>query len=100
MQGFAGLCVPYAVVFVSLGGADMKNNMNEMFTKRFGIEIEMTGITKEKASKIVAETVNGTVHYEGGMYDKRTITLPNSLILLWLFYHSLLSMLVCFHHLR
>ena len=77
MQGFAGLCVSYAVVFVSLGGADMKNNMNEMFTKRFGIEIEMTGITKEKASKIIAETINGTIRYEGGMYSKRTITQPD-----------------------
>ena len=73
MQGFAGLCVPYAVVFVVLGGADMKNNMNEMFKKRFGIEIEMTGITKTKATEIVAETVSGTINNVGGFYSTREI---------------------------
>lgn len=35
---------------------------------RFGIEIELTGITREKASKIVAEYLSGESRSEGGYY--------------------------------
>lgn len=44
---------------------EIKENM---LKSRFGIEIEMTGITREKAATIVAETINGTKHYIGGFY--------------------------------
>lgn len=42
----------------------------EMLKHRFGIEIEMTGITRTKAATIVAETVQGTKTHIGGYYDK------------------------------
>lgn len=32
-----------------------------MFKEKFGIEIEFTGITRNKAAKLVAEYLNGTV---------------------------------------
>lgn len=46
----------------------------EMLKHRFGIEIEMTGITRMEAAKVVAQTIEGTISYEGTWYDKRTIT--------------------------
>ena len=68
---FAGLCVPYAVMCVSPGGGiEMKN---EMLKSRFGIEIEMTGITRSQAAEVVARTIGGTVEYVGDGYDKRII---------------------------
>ena len=73
---FAGLCVPYAVMCVSPGGGiEMKD---EMLKSRFGIEIEMTGITRSHAAEVVARTIGGTVEhrpYDG--YDKRFIQLED-----------------------
>ena len=36
---------------------------------RFGIEIEFTGITREKAAMTVAELLGSTAFHEGGFYD-------------------------------
>ena len=36
----------------------------------FGIEIELTGISREKAAKTVAEHFNTSADYIGGGYDK------------------------------
>ena len=46
----------------------------KMLESRFGIEIEMTGITRSEAATIVATTVNGTRNYVGGQYDKWEVT--------------------------
>lgn len=40
-----------------------------MLTSRFGIEIEMTGITREEAAKVVASFLNGTTQSVGDYYD-------------------------------
>ena len=42
----------------------------KMLESRFGIEIEMTGITRSEAATIVAATIGGTKTYAGGFYDK------------------------------
>lgn len=52
------------------GGIEMKD---EMLKSRFGIEIEMTGITRSHAAEVVARTIGGTIEYVGAGYDKRTI---------------------------
>lgn len=49
----------------------------KMLEHRFGIEIEMTGITREKAATIVAEHVNGTKVRVGGYYDKWEVRQPD-----------------------
>ncbi len=36
----------------------------------FGIEIEMTGLTREKAARVIAEYFGTTSEYVGGTYDK------------------------------
>ena len=41
-----------------------------MLKTKFGIEIEFTGITRDKASKIVRAHFNGEVQKAGGYYDK------------------------------
>ena len=41
---------------------------------RFGIEIEMTGITREKAAKAIAEYFNGEIRYVGGTYYAYEVT--------------------------
>lgn len=42
----------------------------KMLESRFGIEIEMTGITRNEAATIVAATVGGTKNYVGTFYGK------------------------------
>lgn len=45
----------------------------DMFKEKFGIEIEFTGITRNKASKIVAELVNGSITETRDYYDTKEI---------------------------
>ena len=40
----------------------------------YGVEIEMTGITREKAAALCASLVGGSVQYVGGAYHKYTVT--------------------------
>lgn len=48
-----------------------------MFTKRFGLEIEFTGIPLPDAAETVARFLDGTVDVTGDYYDTHTITTPN-----------------------
>lgn len=48
-----------------------------MLTGRFGIEIELTGITREKAAKTIKDVVMGEIHYAGGGYDTREILMED-----------------------
>jgi hypothetical protein len=48
-----------------------------MLTTRFGIEIEMTGITRTKAANAVAAFLNGTVESTYDGYDTRKIHAPD-----------------------
>ncbi len=45
-----------------------------MFKEKFGIEIEFTGITRNKASKLVAEYLGGTVCDARDYYDSKLVT--------------------------
>lgn len=45
-----------------------------MLTKKFGIEIEFTGITRNEAAKIAAEYLNGAVTNTGDYYDTKKVT--------------------------
>ena len=68
------------IVVGARGGIEMKD---EMLKSRFGIEIEMTGITREKAAKVVAETVNGVISQGSrDFYDKKVITQKRKLQLM------------------
>ena len=51
-----------------------------MFTKRFGLEIEFTGITRQKAAETAAHYLNGTVDVAGDYYDTHRITAPDGRI--------------------
>ena len=44
-----------------------------MRNQRFGIEIEMTGITRTKAAKVIAGHFNSEAIYVGGVYDSYTV---------------------------
>ncbi len=48
-----------------------------MLTKRFGIEIELTGITRDKASKVVKKVMGGEITRQYDGYDTRKITAPD-----------------------
>lgn len=48
-----------------------------MFKEKFGIEIEFTGITRNKASKLVAKYLDGTVNDASDYYDTKVITAPD-----------------------
>ena len=48
-----------------------------MLKTRFGIEIELTGITREKAARITAEFLQGTYSEGGTYYDTKKVTAPD-----------------------
>lgn len=48
-----------------------------MFTKQFGLEIEFTGISREKAAETVAHYLGGTATITGDYYDTQKITAPD-----------------------
>ena len=48
-----------------------------MFTNHFGIEIEFTGITRQKAAGIAARYLNGQGRSLGDYYDTQCITTPD-----------------------
>lgn len=47
-----------------------------MFDKTFGIEIEFTGITREKAARVAAEFLQSEAIHTGGYYDTWSVTQP------------------------
>ncbi len=51
-----------------------------MFTRKFGLEIEFTGITRQKAAETVSEYLNGTATITGDYYDTQKITAPDGRI--------------------
>jgi hypothetical protein len=56
---------------------EKKMASTEFLKGRFGIEIEMTGITRAKAAKTVADHLRGTVEKCYGSYDTHKITAPD-----------------------
>ena len=36
--------------------------------QKFGVEVEMTGITRKRAAEVIGEYLNGNVEYEGAGY--------------------------------
>ncbi len=48
-----------------------------MFNTKIGIEVEFTGITREKAAQVAAEHLGGTAAYTGGYYGTYTVTAPD-----------------------
>ena len=51
-----------------------------MFTKRFGLEIEFTGIARQKAAETAVHFLGGTVDVAGDYYDTHRITAPDGRI--------------------
>lgn len=45
-----------------------------MLNTKFGIEIEFTGITRERAAKVAAEFLQGTYSEGGTYYDTKKVT--------------------------
>ena len=52
----------------------MSKNFEGIKTRKFGIEIEMTGLTRSQAAKAMAKVLDGSVEHEGGHYDKYVVT--------------------------
>lgn len=52
-------------------------NMDYIFNYGFGIEIEMTGITREKAATVAQALIGGVVVHVGGRYDEWCLTAPD-----------------------
>ncbi|RJX22334.1 MAG: amidoligase [Ammonifex sp.] len=48
-----------------------------MFSTKFGIEIEFTGITRSEAAKVAAEYLGGTVTSASDYYDTKKVTSPD-----------------------
>ena len=56
-----------------LGGGYLAGNFDGIKTRNFGIEIEMTGLTRCQAAKALSGVLGGEVVHEGGAYDKYTV---------------------------
>lgn len=52
----------------------MAGNFDGIRTRKFGIEIEMTGITRCSAAKALKKALGGDIDHVGGSYDKYTVT--------------------------
>ena len=52
----------------------MAGNFDGIKTRKYGIEIEMTGLTRSQAAKTMAKVLDGSVEHEGGSYDKYVVT--------------------------
>ena len=52
----------------------MAGNFEGIKTRKYGIEIEMTGLTRSQAAKAMANILDGSVEHEGGSYDKYVVT--------------------------
>lgn len=48
-----------------------------MFKEKFGIEIEFTGITRNKAANVVADYLNGSIEEAYDYYDTKVIKAPD-----------------------
>lgn len=48
-----------------------------MFSTKFGIEIEFTGITRSEAARVTAEYLGGTVSESHDYYDTKKVTAPD-----------------------
>ena len=57
-----------------------------MFTNHFGIEIEFTGITRQRAANIAAAYLNGQGCSLGDYYDTQRITAPDGRV--WKFMYD------------
>ncbi|SFC79474.1 amidoligase family protein [Ruminococcus albus] len=51
----------------------MPGNFDGIKNRKFGIEIEMTGITRCEASKAIKKVLGGDIDHVGGTYDKYTV---------------------------
>lgn len=52
----------------------MASNFEGIKTRKFGIEIEMTGLTRCQAAKAISRVLGSEVVHEGGSYDKYVVT--------------------------
>lgn len=59
---------------------------SHLFTNHFGIEIEFTGITRQKAAGIAARYLNGQGRSLGDYYDTQCITVPDGRV--WKFMYD------------
>ena len=51
----------------------MAGNFEGIKTRNFGIEIEMTGLSRCQAARTIAKVLGGTAFHEGSSYDKYTV---------------------------
>ena len=63
-----------------------KEGKIKLFTNHFGIEIEFTGITRQKAANIAARYLNGQGRSLGDYYDTQCITAPDGRV--WKFMYD------------
>lgn len=49
----------------------------DFLNSRFGIEIEMTGVTRNKAAQVVAEILRGTIEKQNDYYDTHKVIAPD-----------------------
>ena len=48
----------------------------DMLDRTYGVEIEMTGIARDKAANVARDVLGGTVRYAGPSYDRWAVTDP------------------------
>ena len=57
-----------------------------MFTRKFGVEVEFTGITRKQAAETAAVYLNTTAAYAGGYYETYEVRAPDGKV--WKFMYD------------
>ena len=74
------LFIPFRVIYIhnenTLKG-DKTMADRDFLKTNFGIEIELTGITREKAARVVADHLRGNIERQNDYYDSYKITAPD-----------------------
>ena len=55
----------------------MKDAANKIAERTFGVELELEGISREKAARTIQAVIGGEVHYAGTHYDTWALTAPD-----------------------
>ena len=45
----------------------------DMREQKFGIEIELTGLTRQKAAEVIAKYLGSSCQYDGGYYEEYSV---------------------------
>ena len=81
----------YAIIVLAKANKPSNKGDIAMYNSKFGIEIEMTGITRNEAARIAAEHLGGTITNGGDYYDTQKVTAADGRVWKFMFDASIVK---------